>query len=130
LTSSEIARYSIGYSYYSLHNRDSNILKDIQEKLGVGIIYEYKNKFNCRLAINKKSDLLYLINNVFDKYPLVTKNQSIRYHLLKNGIINNMIKFKTLREYQDYKINSLSYFIDQANLQNNNNKFENFNIDN
>lgn len=130
LSSGEIARYNVGYSYYlSLHNRDSGILKDIQEKLRVGVIYEYKNKPNCRLAVNKKYDLLYLINNVFDKYPLVTKNQSIRYHLLKNSIINNIVEFKTLREYQDHKINSLSYFIDQANLQNNN-KFENLNIDN
>ena len=81
LSSGKIARYNIGYSYHlSLHERDSNLLKDIQEKLGVGVIYKYKNKPDCRLAVNKKSHLLYLIDNIFDKYPLVTKNQSIRYY--------------------------------------------------
>jgi len=84
LTSGQIARYNVGYSYHlSLHNRDLNILKDIKEKLGIGILYEYKNKPDCRLAVNKKSDLLYLINNIFDKYTLITKNQLIRYNLLK-----------------------------------------------
>lgn len=130
LTSGEISRYNVGYSYHlSLHNRDSSILKDIQEKLGVGVIYEYKNKPDCRLAVNKKSDLLYLIYNIFDKYPLITKNQSIRYHLLKNGIINDIVEFKTLKEYQYFKNNSLSSIINQVNSWNNN-RLKNFCIDN
>jgi len=130
LISGQIARYNVGYSYHlSLHNRDLNILKDIKEKLGIGILYEYKNKPDCRLAVNKKSDLLYLINNIFDKYTLITKNQLIRYNLLKNGIINNITEFKTLKEYQDYKTNSLSSIIDQVNLLNDN-ELKNFCIDN
>jgi hypothetical protein len=61
LSSGVVTRYNVGYSYHlSLHNRDSSIIKDIQNKLGgIGVIYEYKNKPDCRLAINKKSDLLY-----------------------------------------------------------------------
>jgi hypothetical protein len=130
LISGKVARYNVGYSYHlSLHNRDLNILKDIKEKLGIGVIYEYKNKLDCRLAVNKRSDLLYLINNIFDKYPLVTNNQFIRYHLLKNGITNNIVEFKTLKEYQDYKTSSLSAIINQVNSRNVN-KLENFCIDN
>lgn len=127
LTSSKIARYNVGYSFHlSLHNRDSSIIKDIKNKLGVGVIYEYKNKPDCRLAVNKKSDLLYLIDNIFDKYPLITKNQSIRYYLLKNGIINNIVEFKTLEEYENYKTNILSSINDKIDLQNN----KNISIDN
>jgi hypothetical protein len=113
----------------SLHKRDLSILKDIQKKLGIGVIYEYENKLDCRLAVNKKSDLLYLIENILNKYPLITKNQFIRYNLLKNGLINNIVEFKTLREYQDYKITVLSYFISQVDKQNDY-KFDNLNIDN
>jgi len=131
LTSGEIVRYNVGYSYHlSLHNRDSNLLRDIQEKLGLGVIYEYKNKPDCRLAVNKKSDLLYLINNIFNKYPLITKSQSIRYHLLKNGIINEITEFKTLKEYQEYKAKSLLSITDQINSQISDNLFNNLSIDN
>jgi LAGLIDADG endonuclease len=121
----------VGYSYHlSLHNRDSNILRDIQEKLGIGIIYEYKNKPDCRLAVNKKSDLLYLINNIFNKYPLITKNQFIRYHLLKNGIINEITEFNTLKEYQEYKAKSLLSITNEVNSQKSDNLFKNLSIDN
>jgi LAGLIDADG endonuclease len=131
LASGEIVRYNVGYSYHlSLHNRDSNILRDIQEKLGIGIIYEYKNKPDCRLAVNKKSDLLYLINNIFNKYPLITKNQFIRYHLLKNGIINEITEFKTLKEYQEYKAKNLLSITNEVNSQKSDNLFKNLSIDN
>jgi len=129
LSSGLISKYNVGYGYHlSLHNRDSNILKDIQNKLGIGVIYEYYNKPDCRLAVNKKSDLLYLINNIFDKYPLITKNQIIRYHLLKNGIINEVTEFKTLEEYQEYKTNSLLSITELLNSSID--EFKNLNIDN
>jgi len=129
-SSGEIARYNVGYSFHlSLHDRDSSIINDIQKKLGVGLIYKYRNRHDCRLAVNKKSDILYLIDNIFDKYSLVTKNQLIRYNLLKNGIINDIVEFKTLKEYQDYKTNSLSSITDQVN-RGNDNKYNNISIDN
>jgi hypothetical protein len=114
----------------SLHSRDSNILKDINKKLGIGVIYEYNNKPDCRIAVNKKSDLLYLINNIFDKYPLITKNQIIRYNLLKNGIINEITGFKTLEEYQEYKNKSLLSITEYVNSQKSNNLLKNLSIDN
>jgi LAGLIDADG endonuclease len=132
LISGQIARYNVGYSYHlSLHSRDSNILKDYKKKfLGIGVIYEYNNKPDCRIAVNKKSDLLYLINNIFDIYPLITKNQTIRYNLLKNGIINEIIEFKTLEEYQEYKAKSLLSITEYVNSQKSNNLLKNLSIDN
>jgi len=105
LKSGEISHYGVGHSYHlSLHNRDASLIKDIQCKLGnVGVIYEYSNKPDCRLAVGDKKGLLYLIENVFDVYPLLSNNQFMRYSLLKNGIINEVKKFKTLEEFEDYK---------------------------
>jgi hypothetical protein len=108
LTSGKLARYNIGYGFHlSLHKRDIDILKDIKSKLDKGVIYEYKDKPDSRLAVNKKSELVYLIENIFDKYSLVTRNQLIRYQLLRYGIVNNITEFKSLEEYQEYKSKSL-----------------------
>jgi len=51
------------------------------------------------LAVNDKAGLLSIIHNVFDVFPLVT----IRYLLLKDGLVNNVKEFKTLEEYNHYK---------------------------
>jgi hypothetical protein len=40
---------------------------------------------------------------VFDVYPLLANNQSMRYSLLKNGLINEVKKFKTIEEFNKYK---------------------------
>lgn len=48
------------------------------------------NKPDSRLAVNDKAGLLSIIHNVFDVFPLVTKNQLIRYLLLKDGQVNNV----------------------------------------
>jgi hypothetical protein len=91
----------------SLHKRDVGILKNIKDKLNdIGVIYEYADKPDSRLAVNDKSGLLSLIN-VFDVYPLITKNQLIRYLLLKDGLINNIKEFKTLELYNQYKTERL-----------------------
>ena len=105
LKSGEISSYSVGYSYHlSLHSRDAALIKYIQQKLeNVGVIYEYKNKPDCRLAVGDKKGLLYLIETVFDVYPLLANNQSMRYSLLKNGLINEVKKFKTIEEFNKYK---------------------------
>lgn len=74
----------------SLHNRDIEILQNITSGSinNVGTIYEYVNKPDSRLAVNDKAGLLTLIYNVFDVFPLVTKNPLIRYLLLKDGLVN------------------------------------------
>jgi len=40
---------------------------------------------------------------VFDVYPLLANNQSMRYNLLKNGLINKVQSFNTLEEFNKYK---------------------------
>lgn len=86
------------------------MIKDIQIKLnGIGTIYEYTNKPDSRLAVNDTQGLLYLIQNVFEPNPLLTKNQLVRYQLLKEGLINHINVFKTSEEYNNYKYKRLLY---------------------
>jgi LAGLIDADG endonuclease len=68
------------------------------------------------LAVNDKKSLLYLIKNIFDFYPLLTSNQSARYNLLKHGLINEIKKFSTLEEYDNYKTENLLSNLPQINL--------------
>ena len=60
LKSGEISNYGVGHSYHlSLHNRDALLIKDIQHILGnLGVIYEYPNKPDCRLAVRDQNNLL------------------------------------------------------------------------
>lgn len=89
---------------------DLQLLKDIQKKLnGIGIIYEYPDRKEARLSIRKKKDLLWLIDNVFNIFPLLTFYQRDRYFRLKYGILNNITKFNTLRELFEFKT---KYFSD------------------
>lgn len=109
LVSGDISKINIGFSYHlSLHKRDAEIIKLIRENLNnIGVIYEYKDKPDIRLAINDKPSLLY-INNIFDAYSLLTKHQLTRYLLFKQGIMNEITEFKTEKEYLDYKSTILS----------------------
>lgn len=118
LKSGEISSYSVGHSYHlSLHSRDAVLIKDIQQKLGnVGVIYEYKNKPDCRLAVGDRKSLLSLFDTVFDVYPLLANNQSMRYNLLKNVIINEVKKFQTLEEFNKYKSEYLASNNNQIDL--------------
>lgn len=117
LATGEVARYNVGYSYHlSLHKRDLELVKNIQNKLGIGRIYVYENKLDCRLAVNKRSDLVYLIDNVFDKYSLLTKHQLIRYLLVAYGVHNSIREFKTLEQYQYYKSQVLASVTKQVSL--------------
>jgi hypothetical protein len=97
--------------HLSLHSKDIDILKDIKNRLkNIGVIYEYKDKPDARLAVNDKLGLSYLIN-LFDIYPLLTKNQLIRYRLLKEFLINEAAKeFKTIEEYNEFKNKYLLLF--------------------
>jgi hypothetical protein len=61
---------------------------------------------------------------------LITKNQTIRYNLLKNGIINEITEFKTLEKYQEYKAKSLLFMTEYVNTQKSNNLLKNLSVDN
>lgn len=80
------------------------LIENIRKRLNnVGVIYNYPNKNDTRLAVNGRQDLLYLIDNVFEIYPLLTVNQRNRYNLLKTTLMNGITHFKTLEEYTEYK---------------------------
>ncbi len=130
LKSGKISKINVGYSYHlSMHKRDIEMIKDIQIKLnGIGSIYVYINKPDARLAVNDKQGLLYLIENVFEPNPLLTKNQLIRYQLLKEGLINHINEFKTLEEYNKYKTERLLYITKE--MEGKKNIFTELNIDN
>lgn len=121
LNSGKISKVNVGYSYHlSMHNRDIEMLKGIQSKLnGIGSIYEYTNIPESRLVVNDKRGLLYLVENIFEPNPLVTKNQLIRYQLLKDGLINQINEFNTLEEYYIYKAKRLFYIIKEIESKNN-----------
>lgn len=110
LKSGEISHYGVGHSFHlSLHNRDAAIIKNVKQRLdNIGVIYEYANKPDCRLAVGDRKGLLHLFSTVFDVHPLLAKNQSMRYGLLKNGITTGVKKFKTLEEFNKYKSEYLS----------------------
>lgn len=118
LKSGEISHYGVGCAYHlSLHSRDAALIRDIQQKLdGIGVIYEYKNKPDCRLAIGDRNGLLYLFKTVFEAYPLLAANQLMRYSLLKNSIINDIKKFKTLDDFVKYKAECLASIVTRTDL--------------
>ena len=80
LKSGGLSKVNVGYSYHlSLHRKDLPLLKNIQGVLeNTGSIYEYKDKLDSRLAINNRPGLLYIINKVFNIWPLVTKWRNIK----------------------------------------------------
>ena len=110
LKSGEVSKISVGcYYHLSLHKREAEVIKSVKENLNnIGVIYKYDNKSDVRLAINSKSDLLYLINNVFDIYSLITKHQLVRYSFLRSTLINEVKEFKSTKLYDEYKSESLS----------------------
>jgi len=69
-----------------------------------GKIYTYPKRGEAVLAYTKLLDIQFLIENVFDKYPLVTLNQRQRYKLLRTGILNKIKRLDNLEEYQKFKV--------------------------
>jgi hypothetical protein len=59
---------------------------------------------------------LYLFSIAFNVYPLLANNQLMRYNLLKNCIINEVKKFKTLEEFSKYKSEYLASINKQVDL--------------
>ena len=66
--------YNIGYGFHiSLSIVDLPLLEKIQTQLNsIGHIYSYPNKNEARWAVTKKAELIYLIETVLDKHPLLT----------------------------------------------------------
>jgi|ERR1700679_1717733 uncharacterized protein YkuJ len=109
---------NIGYGIHiSLSDRDLPLLKEINQHLSnlvnpetqnnfklSGKIYTYPNRKEAVLAYTKLLDIQFLIENVFDKYPLVTLNQRQRYNLLRTGILNKIKRLDNLEEYKKFKV--------------------------
>jgi hypothetical protein len=95
---------NIGYGFHiGLSINDKQLLIDIQKKLNnIGHIYEYPERNEIRLAITKLIELNYLIDNIFDKYPLLTDTQRKRYALLKKGVTNKINRVENMEEYFNF----------------------------
>ena len=65
-------------------------------------MYEYPERNEIRLAITKLTELKYLIENIFDKYPLLTNTQRRRYALLRYGLTNKINRFENREEYSNF----------------------------
>lgn len=113
----EAVYYNIGYGVHiSLSNKDLDLLTDIQNKLKIGKIYEYPEKEEARLAITKLADLKWLIENIFEKAPLLTNHQRERYLRLKHGVLAKFNRVESLEEYNDFikkSFNCTSYLIEK-----------------
>ena len=118
LKSGIISEYiNIGYGIHiSLSDRDLPLLKEINHQLSnlvnpkihnnfklSGKIYTYPKRGEAVLAYTKLLDIQFLIENVFDKYPLITLNQRQRYSLLRAGILNKIKRLDNLEEYKKFK---------------------------
>jgi len=109
---------NIGYGIHiSLSERELPLLKEINQRLSnlvipkihnkfklSGKIYTYPKRKEAVLAYTKLLDIQFLIENVFDKYPLVTLNQRQRYNLLRTGILKKIKRLDNLEEYKKFKI--------------------------
>jgi len=102
--------YNIGYGFHiSLSNKDLDLLIDIQNKLKRGKIYEYPEKEEARLAITKLEELKWLIENIFEKAPLLTYHQKERYLRLKHGVLTKFNRVESLEEYNNFIKKSFNF---------------------
>jgi LAGLIDADG endonuclease len=102
------ANTRLGYSInISLSLIDLELLQNIKKKLNdYGTIYTYPNRKEARLAIFKKDEVKWLIENIFDIYPLITTHQKERYLKLRGGIMNNITLLKNLQENEKNFVNT------------------------
>lgn len=101
-----VTHYGVGYSFHlALHSRDKLLLDETKLKLNdVGVLYNHNDGTEVRIAINDREGLLWLVENVFDKYPLFSAHQVRRYNLLKHGLLNNIKRFENLEEYNKFAL--------------------------
>lgn len=96
--------YNIGYGFHiALSIVDLPLLKKIQNQFNsIGHIYTYPGRDESRWAVTKKAELIYLIETVFDKHPLLTEHQRERYARLRYGLLNNLNRVENLEEYNKF----------------------------
>jgi len=100
-----IEYYNIGYGFHlSLNIRDRELIQEIHKNLNyLGKIYEYNCKRQeVRLAVTKLEDLKWLILNIFEISPLLTKHQKERYYRFQYGVLNKFNRLENLQEYQQF----------------------------
>jgi hypothetical protein len=70
----------------------------------IGHIYIYPDKEECRWAVTKKSELIYLMETAFNlkNVNLITLHQRERLARLKYGLLNNLNRVETLEEYNKF----------------------------
>lgn len=107
----QITSISVGYAIQiCLHLRDLELLKEIKQFLGErGKIYTYEHKNEAIYSINKKEELLWVIDNMFkgEEEIFLTKYQFSRFSILKEGVKNNITNFKNLNDFENF-INKIS----------------------
>ena len=96
-----VTSYGLKYSFHiGLHERDRPLLELIKNKLdNRGEIYDFSDKKEAHLAIYRIEDLSWLIENIFSKYPLLTKGQATRYEQLRIGISQNLNRLESLEDF-------------------------------
>ena len=62
----------------------------------------YSHRDEARWAVTKKTELIYLIETVLEKQPLLTEHQRGRYARLKYGVLNNFNRVESLGEYENF----------------------------
>ena len=72
----------------------------------IGNIYTYSSGDEARWAVTKKTELVYLIETVFDLHPLLTQHQRDRYARLRHVVLNNLNRLETLEEYNNFLLKS------------------------
>lgn len=111
-----VTKIKISYSInISLSDLDLEMLEGIQKVLGgLGKIYVYPDRKEARLAIWKKEEVKWLIENLFDLYPLVTEHQKERYARLRYGMLNNITLFHENVELLEFKKTSFVHILNNS----------------
>lgn len=104
-----ITHYTLQYSIHlSLQIRDKELLEFIKKMLNnKGIIYNYEKRKETHLSIARNEDLIWLIDNIFSKYPLLTVYQSTRLEQIKFGINNQLKRINKLEDFNNYIVKDI-----------------------
>jgi len=110
--------YNIGYSFHlSLSIIDHELLQNIHLNLNnLGNYYKYLHRNEVRISMTKIDNLKWLITNIFEISPLLTKHQRNNSFSsrLKYGILNKFNRVENIKEFQDYY--DKTYSINLSNL--------------
>jgi len=118
-TKGDITHYTLQYSVHlSLHIRDRILIEYIQKRLDKkGIIYYYEKRNDVHLSIAKNKDIIWLIENLFDRYNLLTKHQLTRLEQIKFGLRNNIKRINNLDEFVNVKVDDVIPDLKNIELQ-------------